>query len=877
MPPDNTTISTRPLPLYRTTATADNELHIRPHQYALESSNTQNNLSPDEEARILLAEFMNKSRKAPAEQKSIAKNHDRQKLQRHMSMKPKRQLRESSYSSSSEAPRARIPRRFVSSENKENVDLAVTNISPSSEIPQKSRRSGRPISRPRNYYAKIRIGEETTEEETTKVTIRKAPVAVRKNEPTRYSKEAPRKPSSGKLLRDRELGLCRVSQRQLHKEFSQNLKISKRWKGASNDVLVLTWSPKGTQFAVGAAAESDDLNMDYNRGNNLLLGDLTRNSLKELPDHWVQRPRRRNLALNTTADRRLFMSVTAIQWYEDMLLTASYDHTVKLWDVANYDQISCRKTLRHRSKVNLMARSHFYSNLVATGTLDDFTLWDLEDNSSSPLEAIKGKQAKNIIEYTPTALVWGQTNVTKKFLVAGMSEKVPNQYITASSGQLAVWTASETSMAPIQISPSAQNIFDIKWHPTMPIFVTGSSRPKLNINGAAKDTRSVVRIYEPFVSKRSTMELDCPALDMNDVSFCPVNPNYVSASCTDGITYVWDIRDPSEVLHKLEHGYPINQINEEVSREQADVGVRVALWGNEIDAFYTGASDGVLKRWNILRSPEDTLVENTASLKEEIMCGTFSDDKTNLLIGDAAGGIHVLSSGPFWNTDECDMNLESAPEPASSSQPLSSSTGADPESESGVEIANRLLSSGALERHPVFGVGQGPNYKGPYARWARRSKDNNVPMHVLAKSPLTPEVQQCQLSGLPVDKRPGLDNHTREEIKAQIRLARTRNYKRNKKKRKRKHSSHRNDDDKENTKFISLISDDEGCFQPSKAEPEIIDLTMDSDSDSSSSASQPPDPFDIRAFLKVLAENLEEDYWWPDSGHIDANINDGDV
>ena len=60
------------------------------------------------------------------------------------------------------------------------------------------------------------------------------------------------------------------------------------------------------------------------------------------------------------------------------------------------------------------------------------------------------------------------------------------------------------------------------------------------------------------------MELECPALDMNDVSFCPSDPTYISAGCTDGSAYVWDTRRSRSdaVLHKLSHDRAINPLDE---------------------------------------------------------------------------------------------------------------------------------------------------------------------------------------------------------------------------------------------------------------------------------------------------------------------------
>ncbi len=149
----------------------------------------------------------------------------------------------------------------------------------------------------------------------------------------------------------------------------------------------------------------------------------------------------------------------------------------------------------------------------------------------------------------------------------------------AGEGLLAAWKVAQGSLVPVPLQPNAQNIFDVKSHPFLPWFATGSSVSTMGTNGTGRDIRSLVRIYEPSTKPRCAIEIDCPALDINDVSFCPVDRFHISASCTDGITYVWDFRKSSQILHKLCHGDAINQLDEELTREQADVGVRVALWG----------------------------------------------------------------------------------------------------------------------------------------------------------------------------------------------------------------------------------------------------------------------------------------------------------
>ncbi|KAL1968751.1 hypothetical protein VTN77DRAFT_1577 [Rasamsonia byssochlamydoides] len=678
---------------------------------------------------------------------------------------------------------------------------------------------------------------------------------------------------------DRERG-AGPSKRYYQRFSDDGLRLSRTWKGASNDVLNLAWSPDGTRFAVGAAAQCDEHNMQYNRRNNLLLGDLVRSSIKELPDHRIPRP-----SASSTSDPHLYMSVTAVQWFEDKLYTASYDGTVKVWDVSTHSDAACIHTLRHQEKVQVMARANYNAELLATGTESVVGLWSMYENRPTyqPLDLARSRFSKNV-DLMPSSLAWGSTMHAKDILVAGMSGKETEDGDPCKEGYLAMWKLNESSAEPIQLSPNTQNIFDIKWHPTLPRFATGSSVPALRTSGTARDARSVVRIYEPLVTRSRVLELDCPALDINDVTFCPMNSTYISASCTDGITYVWDLRNPAEILHKLPHGAPLNQLDERLTREQADVGVRVALWGSTIDRLYTGGSDGILKSWNILLSTEDVHVQDVAKLEDEIMCGVFSPDKTNLLIGDAAGGIHLLSSGLFSDSEYGSMDFEPASEPKGSNMDIKTETELDPDS--GIAIAQQFLASGQLVRHPVYGVGKGPFYNGPYAAWARPS---GTPSDMLAMTPLVETIQAMQLDGPPVECRAGLDEATKIAVNAQIQLARIRNQRQNERKRKRKRKPRAPVIIPEDN-IINLCSDEEENPKPPQnktrfmAPPagiEIIDLTGDTDPED-----DPTPRLMSRLFLsndegckkeRLQEDDLEEDYWWPDSRDIDPNIRDSDV
>ncbi|GAT27664.1 WD repeat protein [Aspergillus luchuensis] len=673
--------------------------------------------------------------------------------------------------------------------------------------------------------------------------------------------------SLNKILQRRELGL-RVK-RQLQSNTNKGFKLAKTWKDASNDVIVLAWAPDGTKFAAGATAQCDEHNMEYNRNNNLVVGDIVNNELMELPDHYVLRPPGRSAASRTLHDPRLWMSVTSIEWWEDALFTASYDNTVKIWNASGRD-ISCRKTLQHDSKVEVMARSHYERNLLATGTRS-IGLWSLAESTHTLLELPRARSRKDR-ELVPTSLAWGTIKETGNILLAGMCEKGDG---TLQTGLLAGWRIGEASISPMQFSPNSQNMFDIKWHPTLPIFAAATSIGHGPVNKAYKDTRSLVRMYQPLSSKVCTMEFECPALDINDAYICPMNPSYVTASCTDGITYVWDHRRPDRILHKLQHGEPLNQIDETISREQADVGVRLSLWGDRIDEFYTGSSDGVLKRWDILRAPEDVLVHDTARFDEEIMCGAFSEDKSNLLVGDAAGGVHLLSPGPFTSNEGLSMKFKPSLQPQLQMCP----DGHVSNPESGIKAGAELLESGKLSRHPTYGVGQGPFYDGPFAAWAR---PENTPEHEIAQTRLKEEVQLRQLDGPPPDCRIGLDTATQQDVKAQIKLAHIRNRRRNQNKR-------TLDGLTEplayaGTDAVDPVSDVPDNYKrrlhhvvsPTVSMPPNIGLIDPVRNAEWRSGSNVIHFAEVQTALQEVEEALEEDFWWPPSSAIDANIRDVD-
>ena len=549
---------------------------------------------------------------------------------------------------------------------------------------------------------------------------------------------------------------------------SSDIKPWKSWKTASGDVLSLAWSPDGTKFAAGSTTLTDA----YNLKKNLLFGDLTLNNLYEVPDHWV--PRQTH---NLGSDDRLFTTVSTVRWAGDRLFTASYDKTVKIWDVEHGRRLSCRQTLRHDSKVVDMALSAHHLNLVATGDGSagerTFKVWDIRDDQNSPSYTVLPitHRARNGFDLIPTNLAWGHTAHTSEYLLGGMSERKQKMddededkeaHRIPQGGFLGLWRMEQASMTPIKLTPDSQNVFDIKWHPFLPRFAAATTP----VAHGSLSTHSVLTIFDLASDKfKSRLSFDCEARDINEATFCPMDATYVTASCTNGKTYVWDSRKAAKPVHKLQHGASQQPLNPHYSPELTDGGVNVALWGTTIDQFYTGGSDGKLKQWDIRRAPEDSLVKTTLSLKEGIVSGAFSEDNSHLAIGSHGGGIHVLSSGPCADPDETEFIEINPDEPE-----LTTDKTEEPEPESGIALANQLISSGQLEMHPIYGPGQGRSYEGPFASWARDIRPD-APLEEIRQAPLLEEFQNLQFDGPPIQDRPGLDDAERRLMRQHYNLA----------------------------------------------------------------------------------------------------------
>jgi len=188
-------------------------------------------------------------------------------------------------------------------------------------------------------------------------------------------------------------------------------------------------------------------------------------------------------------------------------------------------------------------------------------------------------------------------------------------------------------------------------------------------------------------------------------------------------------------------------------------------WGQSVNRFYTGASDGKVKAWDITRQPGDAFVRNVLTVTGGISAGSFSKDFTQLVIGDATGKVHLLK------IDDSDIGDGEVFQPAKSPIPGKSSLERGgllpttvkrpkvviphpepppPENfdiqveQTGQELAQIFVEEGQLRVHQDRGIGaiQGPNYleTGLFHLEAHEEYDGS--------KPLLPEWQAKQQSEL---------------------------------------------------------------------------------------------------------------------------------
>ncbi|KAL9614378.1 MAG: hypothetical protein Q9167_001107 [Letrouitia subvulpina] len=550
----------------------------------------------------------------------------------------------------------------------------------------------------------------------------------------------------GSLLRQRELALSSSKLMSsnhhvlpyrrnidLHGELAlrvaEDIRPWRSWNGACGDVVACAWAPDSMTYAAGAAAHTDELDLQYNRGNNLLFGELEANTIRELPDHHIPRPRPNTISSGPNAnedtynacDPVIYTSVTAIQFSPQggRFYTASLDETVKIWNLTNGDSgPRCFCTIPHPAEVTSLEVSNCHAGYFATasktveGAIRAYYPVDIASISKlgySEFSSDRSTRHKDLGIY-PECIRWGLTPRTQNYLLAGFQQWNEHEYSATRQGHLCVWDLGTGQS--LRISPSSSSVFSAAFHPLDDLFAAAGASSGLT---SYRKTRSVVRLYDICNTNSYQVEFESPSLDIQDVTFHPSNLNYIAAGYTDGITYVWDRRNPDDILHHLEHGDPLQPLPHDLPREEVDAGVMLSLWGMGGSRFYTGSSDGVVKAWDINRAPEDVWIKDVAQLPAGVQSGALSKDGVNMIVGDAIGGVHIFSAAPCETGTGSDDDEDGATLPIRFIHAEEPKAFDDNPGREGIEAAELLLKANKVCVTERFGVVDGPYFPSLYS------------------------------------------------------------------------------------------------------------------------------------------------------------------
>lgn len=456
-------------------------------------------------------------------------------------------------------------------------------------------------------------------------------------------------------------------QNEFSKVHEDSLALVAEFTNCAGDIATTTWIPDNNVLC-GTTVHSDSHNQQYNKPGNLLLCSTKLGQLKAFPDHRIPRPlvekgENSTLAMRQSQDPWLYSSVVCSD-YDSVLglaYTSSFDKTVKVWKVDKTGStMTALATWHFGGNVNFVAAAKDGSGRVATAAdvpteaIRIYTV-DVNDIANSPYVSFSctrtDADGSDKWAYFPATMQWGRGRKTKyqrgsqHLLAVGYSPRsfsgddrdIPED--KQNSGEITLWDAAQGQRVPLLTATTA-NFFEVAWHPNLPRFIAATSPSQLKVMPGVRTQIHLFREQDGSYSEYHN--LDCFASDINELTFMPNSSRhaYVTAGCTDGKVYVWDTAQGDKPVHILQHGRPLEEYYED--REKEDTGVKFTAWGNNLDRFYTGSSDGTVKVWNVRRNHKP-YVRTLLEAPGPISCGAFSPDLRKMVIGDATGRVFLFS------------------------------------------------------------------------------------------------------------------------------------------------------------------------------------------------------------------------------------------
>jgi hypothetical protein len=361
------------------------------------------------------------------------------------------------------------------------------------------------------------------------------------------------KPSISSLLREREnWGMAPFRVRQGRSAF--NVEITNHiedsfvrrseWTDCCGDIATVSWTGN-ENFVCGATAHSDYHNMQYNKPGNLLVGSASLDILSAVDGHRIKRPiigKAENAenaldSMRQTQDPWLYTSVVSTSYSEvsQCMFTASFDETVKIWKVAhNGSSMSLCGEWKHDGKVNFVVTSENHNKVATASDVSSnairvykFNEQDIPGTSYNTYSGDKAQEQAAELErqdswaYFPATIQWGKAEVVANLLLVGYSPRsstghevdIPDE--KKNSGELCIWDVENGQR--IQISSArTQNVFEVVWHPTRPMFLAATSP----CGTFEPEVKTQIRLFalSKFGTFLHVKTLDCPALDINELT-----------------------------------------------------------------------------------------------------------------------------------------------------------------------------------------------------------------------------------------------------------------------------------------------------------------------------------------------------------------------